>query len=201
MRYRLRELCRLYLPWLFACLCVFACPPREHSSSLSLSLSLYYYSISLSRCIVLSLFWLSVSFYRYFVAHKPLQFTHRNTARWIRIRRERIKKNRFWATRSFRIHANPSRYHLLVSLSLFLPFGFAFNRGFESIALVLSAKKMSFHASSTAASHHQPPPPHRFIRPIELPSLVTLFFFNYAPEYSPEYLPERRVEQVKNRLR
>lgn len=39
MRYRLRELCRLYLPWLFACLCVFACPPREHSSSLSLSLS------------------------------------------------------------------------------------------------------------------------------------------------------------------
>lgn len=116
MRYRLRELCRLYLPWLFACLCVFACPPREHSSSLSLSLSLYYYSISLSRCIVLSLFWLSVSFYRYFVAHKPLQFTETRLDGFAYEERGLI--NRFWATRSFRIHANPSRYHLLVSLSL-----------------------------------------------------------------------------------
>ena len=119
MRYRLRELCRLYLPWLFACLCVFACPPREHSSSLSLSLSLYYYSISLSRCIVLSLFWLSVSFYRYFVAHKPLQFTHRNTARWIRIRRERINQSilsySFVQNPCESVTLSPSRFSLSLS--------------------------------------------------------------------------------------
>ena len=150
MRYRLRELCRLYLPWLFACLCVFACPPREHSSSLSLSLSLYYYSISLSRCIVLSLFWLSVSFYRYFVAHKPLQFTHRNTARWIRIRRERINQSilsySFVQNPCESVTLSPSRF----SLSFFR---------LVSLSIVDSSRSLSSCLPKRCRSMHHPPPP------------------------------------------
>ena len=174
--------------------------------------------------------------------HSP-PFTHRRHTRDSRAKREaagdrelpksisidfdrfqghKLRRSSF---RVIRIHANLSRYHLLFLLvsfflSFFLSFGFAFNRGFksrfQSIALVLSAKKMSFtcpciiHRRRRYHRHQPPPPPPPPPTTTTVTTTTTttpsydrsnsphsLLFFYYAPEYSPEYLPERRVEQVK----
>lgn len=148
MRYRLRELCRLYLPWLFACLCVFACPPREHSSSLSLSLSLLllYFSFSMHRAVTFLALGIILSILRC----AQTTSVHRNTARWIRIRRERINQSilsySFVQNPCESVTLSPSRF----SLSFFR---------LVSLSIVDSSRSLSSCLPKRCRSMHHPPPP------------------------------------------
>lgn len=76
-----------YLPWLYGCLCVFACPPREHSS-----FSLYLSSFSMHRAVTFLARYHSISILRWSLLrtttiHSPLTETQLAYERFAREQR------------------------------------------------------------------------------------------------------------------
>lgn len=76
-----------YLPWLYGCLCVFACPPREHSS-----FSLYLSSFSMHRAVTFLVRYHSISILRWSLLrtttiHSPLTETQLAYERFAREQR------------------------------------------------------------------------------------------------------------------